>query len=110
MEKGEKGKRRQEKEIKKRDRGTKKKTSSLDILDDSDGWETLVADLVDGSHEGELVAEILLREDVVHVLGSRGSLKLLSVQHLLLELVKRLSGCDVGLGHLAVTATGAGGN
>lgn len=98
------------KEIKERDRRTKKKTSSLDILDDSDGWETLVADLVNGSHEGELMAEVLLGEDVVHVLSGRGSLKLLSVQHLLLELVKRLSGCDVSLGHLAVTATSAGGN
>lgn len=56
------------------------------------------------------MTEVLLGEDVVHVLSGRGSLKLLSVQHLLLELVKRLSGCDVGLGHLTVTATGAGGN
>lgn len=85
-------------------------TGHLNILNNADGRQVLVADPVDGGHERELVAETLLGQNVVHVLRCRGSLQLLAVQHLLLELVKGLASGHVSLGHLAVAAAGAGGD
>lgn len=56
------------------------------------------------------MAQVLLGQDVVHVVCGRGTLQLLSVQHVLLQLIEGLAGDDVSLSNLAVTTTGAGGN
>jgi len=54
------------------------------------------------------VAETLLGKNVVHVLCRRSSLKFLTIQHLLLQLIKGLAGRDMSLGDLAVTSSGTG--
>ena len=75
----------------------------------SDGGErrVLVADLVHGGEEGELVLEPLHLEDVVHLLGGEGALQLLAAEELRLDGVERLGlvGRRESLRALAVAPT-----
>lgn len=76
----------------------------LQTRDHLRNWSALVADLIHDCEQWELGQQPLFPEEAVHLGRGMWSLQLLSIQHLLLQFLNRLSCPGEGFSYLTVSS------